>query len=185
MLVSVNEQIDCFMCSTREKSREREYFEQLTMQSLSLNGFTPKVLYKPLLLRYYEAERRASSPFYIFCDNDIVLATPDTLLQLVEVMRRHPEYSQLGLGWLPNMNPERDSSWKTGENGEIWDFDHVGGCMIIRKGTIKDLGYKPEFESGYGDDRVMGKVARELGYRVGVVPSLYFYHLGRESTHAF
>jgi hypothetical protein len=171
-------QVDCFMCSTRELSDERRYFEGLALKSLIGNGMSPKVLYKPMLQRYYEAEKQAKTDLYILCDNDIVLATPDTLPKLISIMGQHPEYSQLGLGWKSDMEAERNSSWKTNENGDIWDFDHVGGCLVIRKGIIRDLGYMTEFESGYGDDRVMGKVARELGYRVGIVPSLYFYHLG-------
>lgn len=172
------QKVDCFMCSTENLSPERQYFERLTLCSLFHNGFTPQVLYKPLLLRYYEAEQRTSTPLYVFCDNDIKFPAHDTLPKLIEIMEKHPEYSQLGLGWSSDMSRERNSSWKISENGEIWDFNHVGGCMVIRKGTIKDLGYKAEYESGYGDDRVMGKIARELGYKVGIVPSLYFTHLG-------
>lgn len=173
-------QISTFVCSTRILSPYRRYFEELTLQSLKRQEGTlpPLMLYKPFISRYYEANKLAKTEIFLLCDNDIILPTHDTLHKAVKIMEQHPDYSQLGLGWLPDMERERQSSWKTGENGEIWEFDHCGGCVLIRKDSIKDLGYKAEFENGYGDDRVMGKTARELGYKVGVIPSLYFIHLG-------
>ena len=166
------------MCSTEILSPEREYFQYLTQISLFLNGFTPHLLYQPLLKRYFEAQEQTETEFFILCDNDIVLSTPDTLEKALKIMEKHPEYSQLGLGWKQNMDSERGNSWLTPKEGDVWDADHCGGCVIIRKGTLKDLGYKAEYENGYGDDRVMGKIARELGHKVGIIPNLYFHNLG-------
>lgn len=183
MLTFVNKQpIEAFMCSHYPLTPEREYYEQLAIQALRLNGLLPEIIRKKFLERYFEAERLASTEIYIFADNDLIPSSPTTIKQLVEIMQDNPEYSQLGLGWLEDMEPERSNSWKTGENGKIWDFDHVGGIVAIRKGSIKNLGLIPEYKDGYGDDRVMGATARRLGYKVGIVPSLYFYNLGKKHS---
>ena len=173
-------QVDSFICSTPTLTPHRHYFQQITLACLQRQDgvIPPQMLYKPFILRYYEANRLAKTNIFVLCDNDIVLPTHDTLQKAIRIMEKYPNYSQLGLGWLPDMERERQSSWKTGENNEIWDFDHCGGCVLIRKDSIKDMGYKAEFDNGYGDDRVMGKIAREMGFKVGVIPSLYFIHLG-------
>jgi GT2 family glycosyltransferase len=173
-------QIDCFLTSHHGLNKEREYFEELTIKSLQLNGFNPIIIRKKMLKRYFEAEKLAKSKIYIVCDNDVIFPTHDTLEKLVEIMRKNPKLSQLGLGWRKDMSPEANSSWRLGTvSDDVWEFASCGGCMAIRKGTIKDLGYKMEFEN-YGDDRVIGRIARELGYKVGIAHNLYFIHLGNE-----
>lgn len=172
--------VDCFVTS----NLARPYFKKLTLKALSVQKPTlhPKLVVAPMLIRYFECERRATTPLYVLCDDDCVPATEDTMHKLEEIMKVHPEYSQLGLGWKANMKDEESNGWILNRGPTIWEMFAVGGCMIIRKGTIKDLGIKPEFESGYGDDRVMGETARRLGYKVGIVPSLYFHHLGAQFT---
>lgn len=170
--------VNCFITT----NRKREYLLGLTQLALYQNGFYATIVEKPMLQRYFECEHLADEQIYILCDDDIIPSSSSTLKELVSIMRRHPEYSQLGLSWRRDMKSEENSSWIRNKEKEIWEMDHVGGCMAIRKGTIKNLGYKAEFESGYGDDRVMGRTARELGYKVGIVPHLYFHHLGDIST---
>ena len=166
-----------FLTSHKPLTKERKYFEKLTLLSLQLNGFKPIIIRKKMLERYFEAERLATSPIYIVCDNDIVLATPDTLKQMVEIMQKYPNLSQLGCGW-GNMQAEEHSPWRLGTIGDdVWEFHSAGGCIAIRKGTIKDLGIKMEFKN-YGDDRVIGETARAWGYKVGIAHKLKMYHLG-------
>jgi hypothetical protein len=157
---------------------EREYFLGLTQFALSLSGYPATVVKKPMLERYFECERLADEYIYILCDDDIIPATSNTLKELVSIMRKHPEYSQLGLAWKKNMESEANNSWIRSKDDDIWEMDHVGGCMAIRKGTIKNLGHTVDYKTGWGDDRVMGKTARETGHKVGIVPHLYFHHLG-------
>lgn len=171
-------EVDCFITT----NDERTYFKELTKTALISSGFNVKYIRKPMLTRYFKAEHEAQTDLYIFIDDDIIPSTVDTLKELVSIMKEHPEYSQLGLGWKPDMRSEEGSSWIRNKGDPIWEMDHCGGCMIIRKGTIKDLGIKPEFPSGYGDDRVMGETARRLGYKVGIVPHLWFHHLGVQSS---
>jgi len=170
---------DCFVTSHHKLSPEREYFEKLTLNALQSSGFSTIIVKKPMLERYFECERLAKTEFYVLCDNDIIPATHDTLVQAIQILKNNPGYSQIGLGWRQDMSAEEGSSWiKDRTNPNLWEMDHCGGCMVIRKGTIKDLGIRSEFASGYGDDRVMGETARILGYKVGITPKLYFYHLG-------
>lgn len=92
-------------------------------------------------------------------------------------MQKHPKLSILGCGW-GNMQNEEGSPWRLGTISEdVWEWHSVGGCLAIRKGTIKDLGLKMEFKN-YGDDRVLGDTARAWGYKVGVAHKLKMYHLG-------
>jgi hypothetical protein len=174
--------IDCFLTTHKPLSKDRKYLEKLTVLSLRNNGFRPIMIRKKMLERYWEAERLATSDIYIVCDNDIVLPTTDTLQKLVETMRKYPELSQLGLAWKQNMDSEANSPWRIGTIGDdVWEFFACGGCMAIRKGTIKDIGIQMEFRN-YGDDRVLGQTARFLGYKVGIAHKLYMYHLGNENT---
>lgn len=174
--------VNCFITTHKDRTPERDYFFGLTQFALTMSGYSPTIVEKPMLERYFACEYLANEYIYIICDDDIIPGTPDTLKKLVEIMRKHPEYSQLGLSWKPNMTDESNSSWIRHKSEDIWEMDHVGGCMAIRKGTIKNFGYKTEFESGYGDDRVMGRVARDQGLKVGIVPNLFFHHLGINST---
>lgn len=170
---------DCFITS----DMSRPYLFALTYHALVRNGMRPKLVRKPLLERYYECEDRARTPIYLVCDDDCVPADDTTIRKLVDTMKSYGELSQLGLGWKADMGSERDSPWKLSEMGDdVWEFDHCGGIVAVRKGSIKNLGYKAEYPNGYGDDRVMGKTARELGYKVGVTPKLYFHHLGANQS---
>lgn len=174
--------VDCFITTHKGRSVEREYFLALTQLALHSSGFDATVVEKPMLQRYYECEYLADSSIYILSDDDVIPATPQTLKELVKIMKDHPDYSQLGLSWKQDMKSEENSSWILNKGKVIWEMDHVGGIMAIRKGTIKNLGYRAEYPSGYGDDRVMGKTARELGFKVGIIPHLYFHHLGAKFT---
>lgn len=169
---------DCFITT----NKRRQYFLKLTQKALKLSGFAPILVEKPMLQRYFECERLSDSDIYILCDDDIIPATDTTLIELIRLMEKHPEYSQIGLAWKPDMKSEENNSWIRNKESDIWEMDHCGGCVAIRKGTIKNLGIKPEFNSGYGDDRVMGETARQLGYKVGVAPNLWFHHLGSQLT---
>jgi len=173
--------MDIFLTTHQPLSKEREYFENLTLTSLFLSGFKPIIIRKKMLERYFEAERLSTSDIYIVCDNDIMLEKPDTLKRLEETMRKYPELAILGLGWRKDMEVERNSSWKLGEMDDVWEFKSAGGCLAIRKGILKDLGFKMEFEN-YGDDRVLGETVRQLGYKVGIAHKLLMYHLGNEYT---
>lgn len=176
---------DAFITTTAHKIPEREYFFQLTQKALELNGFRATIVQKPMLERYFECERLAQSDIYILCDDDIIPATHDTLKHLIFLMRRHPELSQLGLGWSQNMQSEFNSSWRRGIiSPRIWEFGHCGGCMAIRKGTIRDLGYQCDYSKGRGDDQVVGDIARELGYKVGIAHQLYFHHLANGQKYS-
>lgn len=175
--------IDCFITTQGNRSPEREYFFYLTQLALHLQGFSSKTVEKPMLERYFECDRQAESDIYIMCDDDIIPATSNTLTSLVNTLREHPEISQLGLGWRPDMKNESNNSWIRGHiTKDIWEIDHVGGCVAIRKGTIKDLGYRTDYKNGIGDDKIAGKIARELGYKVAVSNKLYFHHLGSNFT---
>jgi len=161
----------------------RPYLGELTFHSLMANGFEAEIVNKPMLERYFECERLALSPLYILCDDDIILSSETTLKQALRLMESHHEISQLGLGWKPDMTSERQSSWCLGEiSPDIWEFDHCGGCVIIRKGTVRDLGLSTAYPQGIGDDKVMGQTARKLGYKVGVAHKLFFHHLSTIST---
>lgn len=170
--------VDCFLTSHNKITKLREYFEELTIKSLQLNGYKPIIIRKKMLERYFYAEKLATTKIYIVCDNDVVFPQDDTLDKLIETMKKHPEIAILGLGWKKDMSDEKNSSWKLGEMGDVWEFDGAGGCLAIRKGILKDMGYKMEFEN-YGDDRVIGRIAREKGYKVGVAHKLYFINLGQ------
>lgn len=146
-----------------------------------MQGGNVKIIEKPMLERYFEAERLATNEIYIVCDDDCLPATPTTLKELIEVMENHPDYSQIGLGWKPNMNDEWNNGNRIGQDGDVWEFNQCGGIIAIRKDTIKDLGYLMEYEN-YGDDKVLGKIARAQGYKVGVTPNLYFHNLGVNHT---
>lgn len=142
------------------------------------NGFYATLVEEPMLKRYFKCEELADSSIYILSDDDVIPGTPDTLNRLITIMRQNPEYSQLGLAWRKDMRSEENNSWIRGKKKDIWEMDHVGGIMAIRKGTIQDLGYKTDYKNSIGDDRIMGKTARDLGFKVGIVPHLYFHHLG-------
>jgi hypothetical protein len=164
---------DCFLTT----NKARPYFLKLTKLALRENGFSPKIIKKPMLERYYECERQAKTPIYIVCDDDCIPATSNTLSALISLMEANPDYGQLGLGWRQNMKDEENNSWIRAKGEDIWDFDQCGGIIAIRKGSLKDLGYKMEYPN-YGDDKVIGRVAKELGYKVGVAHKLFFHHLG-------
>lgn len=166
---------DCFVTT----NYQRPYFLKLTITALKKSGFFPILVKKPMLERYFVAEKMAKTDLYVFIDDDIIPVTQATLFEAIDLMEKHPELSQLGLGWKPNMQDEYNSSWRRGViSDDIWEFDHCGGCMIIRKGTIKDLGYKCDYKNGIGDDKVVARIARERGYKVGVAHKLWFHHLG-------
>lgn len=173
-------QIDCFITT----NKQRPYFLKLTNKALKMSGFNPIIIEKPMLERYFECEKQAKSDIYILCDDDIIPATCNTLQDLVKLLQEKTGYSQIGLAWKENMNEEENNSWIRSKEDGIWEFDHCGGCIAIRKGTIKDLGYKMEFEN-YGDDRVVGRIARELGYKVGIARNLWFHHLGQGKLSSF
>lgn len=174
--------MDIFLTTHKPLTKERKYFEKLTWYSLVYNGFKPVRIQKPMLERYWEAERLATTDIYIVCDNDIILERPDTLLKLEETMRKHPDFAIMGLGWRKDMKAERGSAWKLGEMDDVWEFYSAGGCLAIRKGILKDLGYKMEFEN-YGDDRVLGQTVRALNYKVGVAHKLLMIHLGNGNEY--
>ncbi len=170
--------IDVFVTT----NKARPYFELLTVTALKHMGFNPIMIEKPMLERYWECERLATSDIYLVLDDDVLPSTEKTLEQLVQILRDHPDYSQLGLGWKANMNDEENNSWILHKGRLIWEMYAVGGILAIRKGTIEDIGIEPEFKSGYGDDRVLGQTARIQGYKVGIVPNLWFHHLGAKET---
>ena len=169
-----------FLTTQKKRTDEREYFFHLTVEALRRQhgDIEITVVSKPMLERYFEAEKLATDDIYILCDDDIVPADQNTLAEIIEALRSHPEYSQMGLGWKPNMDSEKNNSWFKNTDGEIWEADHVGGCVAVRRGTIKDFGYSCDYRNGRGDDKIVGKIARELGYKVGLVPHLWFHHLG-------
>lgn len=172
-------QIDCFITSKAPRTKERGYFLSLTQLALHANGFNAIIIEKPMLERYLECERLATSDIYLLSDDDIIPGTPSTLKNLVTLMEKHPEISQLGLSLRKDLRREEMGEWIKGDIGEdIWEVDHVGGIMAIRRGTIKDNGERPSYPYGDGDDRIMGRVAREGGYKVGIANKLWFHHLG-------
>lgn len=174
--------MDIFLTTHRPLSPRRKYFEKLTIKSLQENGYKPIIIRKKMLERYWEAERLATSDIYVVCDNDIVLSKPDTIDKLVDTLRKHPDVAILGLAWRPDMQPELGSPWRFGElDDDVWEFHSAGGCLAIRKGILKDLGLKMEFEN-YGDDRVIGETVRKLGYKVGIAHKLVMFNLGYEDT---
>src|SRR5258708_3965199 len=103
--------VNCFITTHKNRSVERDYFLGLTQLALHANGFSATIVEKPMLERYFECERLADENIYILCDDDIIPATPDTLVQLIKIMREHPEYSQLGLAWKQDMASEENNSW--------------------------------------------------------------------------
>lgn len=160
-------------------NNKRPYFLELTKKALELSGYKPIIVQKPMLERYYECERLSTTPIYILIDDDIIPATSDTLQKLVETMEKYPELSQLGLGWKSEMGDEYNSSWRRGIIGEdVWEFDHCGGCIAIRKGTIHNNNDKCDYANGIGDDKIVGMNARKAGYKVGIAHKLFFHHLG-------
>lgn len=167
---------DCFITT----DYQREYYRNLTYNALILNGVYPQMVEKPMLERYFECERLATTDIYILSDDDIIPKDNDTIPKLIALMEAHPELSQLGLCWKEDINDNELSGWGIGRiDKDVYEMDHVGGVMAIRKGTIKDLGYKTDFEEGIGDDRIMGRTARELGFKVALATNLSFIHLGQ------
>ena len=160
--------IDCFITT----NFKRPYLLSLTERALYLSGFCPILIDKPLLERYFECERLATSDLYILSDDDVIPASRSTLGELIEIMREHPEYSQLGLSWkgISKENPI------IRRRGALWELDYVGRLMVIRKGTIKPL--DNEFELHKEDGKAMGDIARKQGLKVGIVPNLFFHNLG-------
>lgn len=175
----LNRPVDCFITSHSPRTPEREYAFALTQVALHANGFNPIVIEEKMLDRYFKCDEMAESEIYIMCDNDIIPATPDTLNKLVNLMYEYPILSQLGLGWRHDLRQQEVESWVRGTiSDDVWEMDHVGGCMAIRKGTIPNLGYECDYENGIGDDKIVAKIAREMGYKVGLAPKLWFHHLG-------
>ena len=164
-------------------NNRRPYFHNITLRALELSGCKPQVVVKPMLERYFECERLAKTDLYVMCDDDIVPAYPDTISKLVELMRERPDYSQISLGWKMDMNEEKRNPWFISTDGPVWENDHCGGCVVIRKGTIvDDNDYTGDM--CYGDDRVIARIARSKGYKVGVASKLWFHHLGvNQSTY--
>lgn len=164
-------------------NHRRPYFHNLTLRALELSGFKPQVVVKPMLERYFECERLAKTDIYIMCDDDIIPAYQDTLSRLIDIMHDNKEYSQIGLAWRPDMQAEKGNSWTLTTDGRLWEMDHCGGCVAIRKGTII-IDKEYDEDMCYGDDRIVAQIARSNGYKIGIARDLWFHHLGiNQSTY--
>jgi len=158
---------------------QRPYLLKLTQNALIECGYPPKFVVKPMLERYFECDRLAETDIYIMSDDDIIPATEYALDELIHLLERHPEYSHIGLGWHKDMSFEKDNgNIMHKDSDDLWEWNACGGIMAIRKGTIKDLGYECDYPNGIGDDKIIGRIARELGYKVGVANNVWFHHMG-------
>ena len=162
---------------------ERDYLRSITERALILNDCDIKCVHKPMLERYFECDRLSRHEVYILSDDDVIPAHPDTLVRMVAILRKCPELSQLGLAWKPGLTRQEIGDWYRGEiASNILEVDHVGGIVAIRKSTIQDLGYKCDYPKGIGDDKIVAKIARERGYKVGLLIDDYFHHIGVGQT---
>jgi len=128
-----------------------------------------------------------SNPEFVFAlDNDLTIA-PDTIHQLVEVMRRDPRIAMAGalilrhdqpdvifsaghvINWTQNLVGTLGANRRLkGQFKGIWDVHYVGaGAVLIRTAYIREHGTFDEHYLGYGyEDTEYGFRASRLGYRV-------------------
>lgn len=165
---------DCFITS----NLERKYLAKITLKALSLNGECAWLVNAPMLDRYFECESKSRTGIYILSDDDIIPAREDSIKNLVKILEERPEYGIIGLSWKPNLKAEEVSGWLIKDEGDVLEMDHVGGIMAIRKGVLEDLGERCDYENGTGDDKVIGRIIRKKGYKVGLYIKDYFHHLG-------
>lgn len=171
--------IEAYLCTTKYRDRTRNYFHNLTAFAFSSLDTDYHFLQEPMLERYYEAERRAKRPMYIFSDDDIIPEKEDSLQLLVQALSDYPQYAMIGLAWKKGLNCEEMGKWfYRKESDDLWEVDHVGGIMAIRKGVIEDLGEKCDYPNGIGDDKVICAGIRKSGYKVGLLAKERFHHLG-------
>lgn len=165
--------IDCFITT----NFQRPYFLDLTSRALVLSGLEVQFVNEPMLERYYECERRALSDVYVLSDDDVIPHSKDALRNLVKVLEKRKDYGMIGLSYKPNLKSE-ETSWCMGVDNDVLQFDHVGGIMAIRKGVLTPTSELPDYRNGHGDDRIVGKIFRENGYKVGILSAEHFIHLG-------
>lgn len=174
--------IDSFICTQKNRNPDRDYFFYITDISFTIAGLRPKIVIQPMLKRYLHAEKAAKTAIYIFSDDDIVPENSKTLEKLVYTLSIRPEYGMIGLSWKRGLTCEEMGKWCLGEDEGILEMDHIGGIMAIRKGIIEDTGDECDYENGYGDDKVIGNIVRQKGYKVGILPNDIFHHLGAGYT---
>lgn len=116
---------------------------------------------------------QGSDAFCILCSHD-VLFEPTTVAQLLTSAEIHPEFGALG--------PELSDNWLPRVTARYDEIDErrvlSGGCLLLRRSCIEEVGGFDETFSSYGEDQDLSLRIAGAGWRIGTVRDLSVTTLG-------
>lgn len=171
--------IDTFMITT-EWREQADYFRTMTFTSLLNCGHQPKFIsnQKPFEC-YLTAEKEAKTDIYLVCDDDVVIGAKGMIETAFQVMQEHPEIGLLGFVYRKGVHPSQYGSWlKNQLTDDIYEIDHTGGVLMLRKGAVRDYGERPDHSVGIAHDRTLASAVRQSGFKVCIDFSLHYNHIG-------
>ena len=171
---------------------KRHYEEMLTryaMQQQKHAEFFMSVYDNRPFLNFLECEKYAA-PYsvYVIADDDVIPGHEDTIANLCQKLREHPEVGIMGLAPQPAYTPDHlqavSETFKIEElSPRVWKCDYTSGLIAVRHGILKDYGDRPDNLKGIGDARILATACRKAGKEVAIWMDDWFYHIGEGKGH--
>lgn len=171
--------MDTFIITT-DRRLYADYFRKMTYFSLCECGLYPKIIAnrKPFEC-YLLTEKMANTDIYLVADDDIVVGDPMMIEHAYSMMRDNPSIGIMGFAYQKGIDASRYGSWlKENIKDSIYEIDHVGGILLLRKGAVKDYGERPDHSVGIAHDRTLADAVRKSGFKVCIDLSLHYHHIG-------
>jgi len=83
------------------------------------------------------------------------------------------------------LNPVRYHSFRVEENGLIYVEVVPGSFFLARTSLFLQMGLFDESTFLFGEERILGKKARETGFRIALVPTVFFIHDHSKKSRSF
>lgn len=118
--------------------------------------------------------RYSDAPYVCLMNND-TLASPDWLNLMIAVAEANTQIGLINPALAPKEVDAKGDKWieTSGVNGF---------CMLIKRSTIKKIGYLDEvYERGFFEDTDYSRRAHEAGYISAIAKGAYVYHYGHKS----
>lgn len=145
--------------------------ENEKIASLHLDSRNTGCLYNKSI---FHAMTESCNKYYVVTDNDVYppALTPSWLVQMTEIMDRHPELAFL----TPQFPPQGLSQPEQILNDVIYCRAVGNAFKIIRKSAF------PSFNTSigaYGDDGLVCNLARKNGFKSAFCRNIFCYHAGQ------
>lgn len=156
------------------------------IQSLSDGRIKSKTRFSlnagPIYAVNYNLSKRKKDQYFIACESDVHVNTPDWISRFMQVFEAFPEVGLLGVpraapypGYMPPvlLNERNGISYLQLLNGKIGEtLDFIPGhCQCLRPELIDNIGYWCE-ENGYGDAELSSRVVNYTPFKAGFITNI-------------